>query len=168
MMVPQSPDGWGASAMFLAMPVWINQDAHRYADLYLEQDAAGANHALTVYFPDYYRSMMAHLYLYDGEAAEPANSTWIIGYREEKIKGERVRFVTSKQEFATWQEAEKRFGQIHGEPFVLAGLDAVHTCVPLTKLNGYRLAFTSQKDPFNPRATEPVRAVKIFEHRPEQ
>lgn len=168
MMVPQSPDGWGASAMFLAMPVWINADSRRYADLYLEQDPDGKNHALTVYFPDYYRSMMAHLYLYDGEAVEPVNSTWIIGYREEKARGgEKVRYVTSKQEFATWQEAEKRFLQIHGEPFVLGGLNPVHTCVPLTKLNGYRLVFTSQKDPFSTKSTEPVRAVKIFEYRPE-
>jgi asparagine N-glycosylation enzyme membrane subunit Stt3 len=168
MMVPQTPEGWGASAMFLAMPVWINQDPRRYADLYLEQDADGSSRAVSIYFPDYYRSMLAHLYLYDGEAAEPADSTWIIGYREEKTKsGGTLRFITTKQAFPTWQAAEKRFAEIHGEPFVLAGLDPTHSCVPLEKLKGYHLMFTSQQDPFSSKATEAVHAVKIFEYRPE-
>jgi dolichyl-phosphooligosaccharide-protein glycotransferase len=168
MMVPQSPSGWGASAQFLAMPIWTHTDPKRFADLYLERDADGGTHTVSLYFPEYYRSMLAHLYLYDGEATPQKGSAWIIGYHEEKTKsGLPLRYITTKQEFATWQEAEARFQKIHDEPFVLAGLDATQTCVPLEKLKGYRLAFTSQQDLLNPRSSDSVHAVKVFEYQPE-
>ena len=162
---------WTADAMtplgskFRAFPLWSEgeKQAEQYFEVYVRGLDDGGLEPVVVFYPDYYRSMMARMYLFDGEAVEPRNSVWVLSWRKETTPGVKVRRrIVSQVRFETHAEAVAYMAARPDQPLVLAGLDPARSCVPVEGLASFRPAHNTKPGPLA-EETGRVRAVKIFE-----
>jgi dolichyl-diphosphooligosaccharide--protein glycosyltransferase len=138
---------------FGSMPLWANKSLDEYMGVYTLHAEDGSRKEVAVFYPAYYRSMMARLYLFDGRAVEPEGSTWVLEYSKREI--------LKSRHFETYQEA-LAFMQAHrGEPLLLAGLNPLKSCVPLEELKEMHLAYSSMPGPLA-AGGQPIQAVKVF------
>jgi oligosaccharyl transferase (archaeosortase A-associated) len=150
---------------FAAMTTWASVKGNpvrgdRYWETFTGTDGVG----FPVFYPAYYESMMARLYLFDGEPQTPAGSTWVIQYSNETERGQTRKRMKWNQRFESYEEAERYVREHPGLKLVIGGMNPLRSCVPLAKLAHYRMAYASR-----PHATPgdaPLRAVKIFEFLP--
>jgi dolichyl-diphosphooligosaccharide--protein glycosyltransferase len=141
--MPLHPGG----GSFLPMLSWAGLDAGKFVEVY-------ESHGLpvTVFYPAWYESMLARLYLFDGQPQTPRSSTWVFEF----AGGEKPRRIVSQRAFDSYGEAQA-YVKEHASPnIVIGGLNPMQSCVPLSRLGGYRLAYNSQ----------PLQAVKVFEYTP--
>ncbi len=124
---------------------WARRPASDYYQVLFEKDVAGNLRANVAYTPAYYRSMLARLAVFGGQAAEPRDSTWVIDVERAERGGRAVEAVKDARRFAT--EAEARDFLAEGGPESasrrLLGRDPFRTCVPIAPLSGYSLRHTS-------------------------
>lgn len=167
---PEMP-AWSAQAAgptgskFLAFPLWTQgeKEQDEYFGFYGRGIEGGGVEPVLVYYPDYYRSMMARMYLFDGQGVEPRESTWVLAWKEAVSEtGAAYRRITSQRRFATYDEARRYLEARPGQPLVLGGLDPARSCVPLDALESFRLALNTKPGPLGDE-TGRVTAVKIFE-----
>lgn len=157
------------SANFLPMITWAKEPADKYWEEFIggTPDSAASpagNVAFPLFYPAYYESMLARLYLFDGQSETPVGSTWVIQYDEVFDRGQRRKRLVKSQRFRTYEDAQRHVQQNPAPNQVIGGLDPMQSCIPLPKLDRYRLAYTSQPPPVP--TGEPLRAVKIFEFTP--
>ncbi len=139
-------ENWvGRDAWFYAITQWAARDAKQFFELYFERASNGQRTPVVVYYPDYYRTMMARLFLFNAEPAEPDNSTWAIRYNE-LIAGSRiVRDIVEKKQFETLGEAEEFLAEQTEDNWVIAGLHPYKTCAPINGIGGYELRFKATR-----------------------
>ena len=161
-----SPQASGPTgSKFLAFPLWTEgeRDQDEYFGFYGRGMEGGGVESVLVYYPEYYRSMMARMYLFDGRAVEPAGSTWVLAWQDEVSEvGVAYRRITSQRQFSTYEEARRYIEARPEQPLVLGGLDPARSCVPLEALERFRLALNTKPGPLGDE-TGRVTAVKIFE-----
>jgi dolichyl-diphosphooligosaccharide--protein glycosyltransferase len=144
---------------FWAMPIWAAVPLSDYLEIYR---SPGSGQAELVFYPAYYRSLLTRLYVFDGKAVQPQSSTWVIRYRQRQTSPvSRVREIVSSTPFTTYEEANRYIEAHPGESLVLGGLNPRWSCVPIEKLEGFRLAYPSA--PYLPGASVGS-DVKIFEY----
>jgi len=88
----------------------------------------------------------------------------VIRYAEEPPGSGMPKRVIWKQQFGTYEEAQQHVREHPSPNIAIGGINPLRSCVPLSKLGGYRLVFTSQKA--SGGSSVPLRAVKIFESVP--
>ncbi|MBI1354089.1 MAG: hypothetical protein GC160_07065 [Acidobacteria bacterium] len=150
---------------FLAFPLWSHGEKRleQYLEVYVRRTDDGRDEPVVVFYPDYYRSMMARLYLFDGRAVEPVDSVWALAWKPETgPDGEMRRRITSQRRFRTYEEAHRYIEVRPDQPLVLAGLDPARSCVPLGALESFREAYSTNPGPLGGE-TGRVTAVKVFE-----
>jgi dolichyl-diphosphooligosaccharide--protein glycosyltransferase len=154
-----------SNARFLTMMVWagLDVDDHTFTEAVLNPSGENEAEPLMVFYPAYYQSMLARLYLFDAEQQTPEDSTWAMAYNDEVFRGKTRKHIIWSQRFHSYDEAQQYVRQHSGRRFVIGGLDPLKSCVPLPKLADYRLAYTSQ--PSQKEKREVLHAVKIFEYR---
>lgn len=152
------------SGNFQAMTTWAKHNSNKYWEEYITGNSSTPDAAFPVFYPAYYQSMLARLYLFDGQLQTPAGSTWIIKYTEETVNGRRRKRVQSSQRFKTYEAAEHYLRQNSAPNLVLAGLNPLQSCVPLPTLDQYRPVYNSQ--PLAVPPGQPLRAVKVFTFAP--
>ncbi|MFH1003385.1 MAG: oligosaccharyl transferase, archaeosortase A system-associated [Chloroflexota bacterium] len=111
----------------------------------------------TVFFPEYYRSLIVRLYNFNGEAVTP-KQTVVIAYQDAQPYPR----VTGIQVFTTYQEAadyisghpDGRYRIVSDDPFV--------SPVPLAALGHYRLVHSSAETVATSNGAVPE--IKIFEY----
>jgi oligosaccharyl transferase (archaeosortase A-associated) len=151
-------------AKMLAMPTWTGEEPSAFAEPYFATTPEGDPKVVMLFYPAYYQTMLARLYLFDGEARTPEDSTWVIGYSEKtNARGFRERTITSSMKFKTYEEASRHYEQISNEPFVLVGMNPLKSCVPLPALKGYTLRFSTQPGPLD-GIEKSIHAIKVFEY----
>ncbi len=149
------------SGSFLAMLTWARVKEETYWEEFLGGPAGSEGIAFPVFYPAYYESMLARLYLFDGREQTPAGSTWVIRYAEEMVRGRKRKRLVQSQRFPSYEEAQ-RYVREHPAPRqVMAGLNPLASCVPIRRMEGYRLVYPSK--PVPAPDGEPLQAVKIFE-----
>jgi oligosaccharyl transferase (archaeosortase A-associated) len=146
-----------------AMMTWAQQESEKYWEEYLTGAPGTDSERLPVFYPAYYQSMLARLYLFEGQPQTPAGSTWVIQYSEENWQGKLRKRLKRSERFATYEQAQRYVREHPGSPLVLVGLDPSRSCVPIGRLEGYQMSYTSQAHPL--ASGELLRAVKIFEYR---
>lgn len=147
------------SGKFHAFPLWTEGEKERqdYLEVVLRE---GSDEPAVFYHPDYYRSMMARMYLFDGEAVEPSDSTWVVEWGADS--GEDPRRIVSERHFGSYDEAAEFLAGRPGEPLALGGFDPVRSCVPLEALSRFRIALNTKPGPLTGE-TGRATAVKVFE-----
>lgn len=156
--VPQGSRLTLGGAKFIGMAQWAGKRLSDYCENVRGQLPDGRMGVITLFYPAYYRTMLARLYLFDAKAVEPQDSTFVIEYSEDSSRGKRVKTITGLREFPTYEEAIA-YQRIETGKTLLAGLYPSRPCVPIEKSGNFKLVYTSQPD----TATQSeVRAVKIF------
>jgi dolichyl-diphosphooligosaccharide--protein glycosyltransferase len=152
------------SGSFAAMTRWAGLKDDQFWEEYVGAAPGGEVSSFPVFYPAYYQSMVARLYLFDGQPQTPAGSTWVIQYSGETERGQKRKRLQWSQRFGTYEEASRYVREHPSLNLVIGGLNPLQSCVPIPKLDRYRLLYSSQ--PLQGPVGEPVRSVKIFEFAP--
>lgn len=153
-----------ATSMFVNHGAWLGQSNTRYIETVYQVNAAGKLEPVTVYYPEYYRSMSTRLYNFKGEAVVPQNTSRVITC-EDKIdsSGKKYKRIIFSKLFATYEEAEAyclnnpKSKIISSDPFI--------SPVPLEKLEHYSLVYGSE-NVVNRNNDRKISYVQIFEYKP--
>ncbi|MBA7642276.1 hypothetical protein ES703_49965 [subsurface metagenome] len=97
----------------------------------------------TLYYPEYYRSLVVRLYNFDGSQVTP-QSTAVISY-EVKINqdGKPYKEITSRKSFLNYEEAEAYIAGQESDNYKIVGTDPFISPVPLEALRHYKLIHSS-------------------------
>ncbi len=151
-----------ALSKFWAIVTWAGREQTEYFDIYLvpQEDHLVAR---TFYYPEYYRSVGARLYNFDGKAVTP-ESLWVISYQENADEaGNLYKIITGAEQFDTYEEAEAYLLSQESTNYRIAGMNPMISPVPLEALEHYELIHNSDNKVFLPDGRQ-VPAVKIFEY----
>ncbi len=149
-----------------ALVVWADSDNARYRKKVFAMGrgvkACRGVPMPTIYLQDFYRSMAARLYLYDGRPApEHVRMTVFTTRRERATSGQEYDILIAKREFPSEQKAFDYMAVNTGETMVLGSTDPTISCVDLDALPWAKRVFTSDETPL--AGNRVPRAVKIFE-----
>jgi hypothetical protein len=145
-----------------ALVVWADGDDARYRKKVFAVGAGGRGVPITIYLQDFYRSMAARLYLYDGQPAPShVRMTVFTTRRERASSGLDYDVLIAKREFPSEQKAFEYMAANTGEIMVLGSTDPTVSCVDLEALPWAKRVFTSDETPL--AGNRVPRAVKIFE-----
>jgi oligosaccharyl transferase (archaeosortase A-associated) len=143
---------------FHAMITWAKRPLESYTEDFLTDNPD--NPVLSVFYPAYYQSMLARLYLFDGKPQTPAGSTWVVRYDEVTTGDRRRKRIRQLQRFDKYEQALEYLREHPTANQIIAGLNPLASCVPLPALDGYYAAYSSQSKPTGPG----LHLVKIFEY----
>ena len=145
-----------------ALVVWADGDDARYRKKIFGVGARGRGVPITIYLQDFYRSMAARLYLFDGQSAPGhVRMTVFTTRRERSVSGHDYDVLISKREFPSEQKAFDYMAANIGETMVLGSMDPTVSCVELEALPWAKRVFTSDETPL--AGNRVPHAVKIFE-----
>ena len=114
-----------------------------------------------VFYPDYYRSIAARLYNFDGEKVSPASCT-VISYEERKSTGGVVyKEITNHWSFSTYEEAVDYISKQQSGNYEIVGTNPFLSPVPLEGLEHYKLIYSSETSTMQSDVGM-MPAVKIF------
>jgi len=143
----------------------LGQDQKDYVRFMIQTNRVIA-WSVPVYLPDYYRTMAARLYLFEG-AAVPGTGPWLFEtQRTVTTGGTTAEVLLRSQHFASESEAYAYQGAHPTARLTMGCLDPQVSCFPIPAVHGLRRVFSSSSQPASPQA--PMRAVKIFEVTGEQ
>ena len=116
-----------------------------------------------VFYPAYYQSMAARLWVFGAEAYEPHYSTFVLA-AEEHISPEGVPHceIASMRLFPTHAEALEALAATPGAR--IAGVSPAASPVPLERLEAFRLVYDSARVAIVPGTATTVPMLRIFEH----
>jgi len=146
---------------FHALATLSNSDYSKYYDIFLKKQ--DNRYVPSIYFyPEYYRSMVARLYNFDGKAVIP-ESVNVIAFREFTAQdGGKYKEIIDSREFSSYSVAEQFMKDNGGENYIIAGEDPGESPVPLDELKDYRLVYSSTQNV--PMGSKSQPKIKIFEY----
>lgn len=155
-------------------PIWVASwfqpgpyppDAGRM-DRYMEvlEDAANGSQPVTVYYPQFFRSMAVRLFLFDGQAMAPRDGVWAVAIAPAEAGG--YRRVMESRRFETIAEAEAWVtaeSMRHPEWNArTVSVSLASSCVEVPELRHFRRVFP-EGPALPPDAPGRPDGVKIFE-----
>lgn len=152
-----------ALSKFWAIATWAGKQPADYFDAYLLRQQNKVSQVL-LYYPEYYRSLAARLYNFDGKAVTPQN-TIVISYQESQDKktGQLFKTLTGVQQFATYQEAQAFVSSQPSGNYKIVGTNPMKSPVPLEALESYKLVHSSEGT-INVQDVGAVPLIKIFQY----
>ncbi|MFC2056842.1 oligosaccharyl transferase, archaeosortase A system-associated [Chloroflexota bacterium] len=151
-----------ALSKFWAIATWAGRTQTEYFDIYLVPQENRLV-ARTLYYPEYYRSVAARLYNFDGKTVTP-ESLWVISYREDADNaGTLYKIITSAEQFDTYEDAEAYISSQESTNYRIVSMDPMISPVPLEALEHYKLIHSSDNK-VSLSGEREVPAVKIFEY----
>jgi oligosaccharyl transferase (archaeosortase A-associated) len=114
-----------------------------------------------VFYPDYYRSIAARLYNFDGQEVSPESCTVIL-YEERKSSGGVVfEEITNHWSFTSYEEAVDYISKQQSGNYEIVGTNPFQSPVPLEGLEHYKLVYSSETSTMQSDVGM-MPAVKIF------
>jgi len=139
-----------ASGKFPTMTTWAEKSASEFFEEYQQKTLEGNLVPVFLYYPEYYRTMLSRLYLFEGKAVVPQNSTWVISYAEKtNERGQRYKEISTALRFATFEEAKSYLETQTMPNQRLVGMNPLASCVPLEELKSYKLIHKSPTTKFS-------------------
>jgi len=163
---PQGPlfDGISRSRLPVQLRM-LGRNLDTYIQTVVQRDDDGGTRTLDVYLPTYYQTLVARLYLADGEAVD-GTGPWVFETAPTSgPKGKTVELVVSSRHFDSEAEATGYLAQHASSRLTVGCLNPAKSCVSLPAVKGLKLVFSSDPLPLAPGHR--VRAVKIFQVMPE-
>jgi dolichyl-phosphooligosaccharide-protein glycotransferase len=126
-----------------SMARWLGHPVERYVERFELRSGDGRWRPIFLYHPAYFRTMAVRLQTFSGEAVVPRDSTWIVGFREERRRdGAVVKRIREMKRFASHRQAVESLESRPGRGrYRLASLDPASSCVPLPALDGFRRVY---------------------------
>jgi hypothetical protein len=163
---PQGPLFDGLSRSRLPVQIrMLGRNLDSYIQTVVQRTEDGGTRTLNVYLPAYYQTLVARLYLADGEAVDGAGP-WVFETAPASgPKGKTMELVVSSRHFASESEAADYLAEHASSRLTVGCLNPGKSCVSLPAVKGLKRVFSSDPLPLAPGRR--VRAVKIFEVMPE-
>lgn len=134
----------------------------KYYDVYYRKQG-NALTAVILFYPEYYRTVIARLYNFDGKAVQENNVT-AIAYRDTSdASGQPYKQVTDYKTFKTYAEAQVYVTQQKTSKYKIGGVDPFVSPVSLDALADYKLEYSSAVTKPTP-AGGTVPEVKVFQY----
>jgi oligosaccharyl transferase (archaeosortase A-associated) len=111
-----------------------------YDIFYLRQQDAW----VTLYFPEYYRSLCVRLYNFGGEAVTPETCIVISWELKRSQQNTSYKEITGSQEFATYEEASAYMAKQTSGHYQIVSSNPFASPIPLEKLEHFRPAYDSE------------------------
>lgn len=148
-----------------AVITWAGRQPEEYFDresyLVPQQDGS-LRGPVTLFYPEYYRTMAVRLFNFDGQAVTP-ESVMVISYDEKEDKNGRVyKIITSAEPFASYEEAEAFMASKTTGNYRIVGTSPMKSIAPLEALERYELVHSSNSTVTVQDGTT-VPQVKIFQ-----
>lgn len=123
--------------------------------------------SVILYYPDYYRTMAARLYNFDGASVIPDRSL-VIAFREKTTPtGQSYKEITDARPFSSYQEAEAFIASQKDRNYRIVSDNPFLSPVPLEKLRDYKLIYSSTSGTMHIPGIGIMPEVKIFEFTPQ-
>jgi len=147
---------------FHALATLSESNYSNFYDIYLKKQ--DNKYVPTVlFYPEYYRSMVARLYNFDGKAVVP-DSVNVVEFREFIAQdGNRYKEIIDSRKFNSYEAAQQFIGENSGKDYIIAGEDPNISPVPLEELKDYRLVYSSNQRVQVGSKSQPN--IKIFEYK---
>jgi dolichyl-diphosphooligosaccharide--protein glycosyltransferase len=145
---------------FHAKPEWAGISADKFYGIYFLPGQDGGQW-VTLYYPAYFKSMVARLYNFGGKAVVPGEST-VISYNEVIIEGERHKRITNAWSFPTYEDAQTFVANQPPGNYRIGSPNPFSSPVPLEALHSYELVHQSEATVAMFGQTLPT--VKIFKY----
>jgi len=118
---------------------------------------------VTLFHPEYYRSLAVRLYNFDGQAVTPQESI-VISYEERMSQEDKpFKLITDAQTFPTYEEATAYISSQESTNYRIVNHNPFISPVPLEALKHYRLIYSSTSG-VEQQDVGLVPEVKIFEY----
>ncbi len=119
-----------------------------------------------LYYPEYFRTMVARLYNFDGASMIPDRSL-VVAYQEKITPtGHGYKEVTDVRSFSSYQEAEVFVASQKGGNYRIVSDNPFLSPVPLERLGNYKLIYSSTSGIMHIPGVGITPEVKIFEFLP--
>jgi len=156
-------DEMTTTSKFWALVNWSKEENTKYFDNYLLPQEEGKFVGVTLFHPEYYRSLAVRLYNFDGKAVTPIE-TVVISYEEKPFQeGGTVKVVSSIEFFPSYEEANNYIASQKSGQFQVVGDSPYVSPVPLEELKHYQLIYHSPESTYQ-AGVGSVPSVKIFEY----
>ena len=140
---------------------WAGQERTDYFDVYQQLDSTGAWSPIVLYYPEYYRTMLARLYNFRGEAYEPTEYT-TIRYQSGRSSGQTAKEIVEVQRFQTYDEALAFLSQATESNWRLVSSDPLASAIPLEALHDFTIEHESSVQVA--MQSEMVPEVRVFRY----
>jgi oligosaccharyl transferase (archaeosortase A-associated) len=151
------PGSQVAGGKFPALAAWAGRSPTEFFEEYYQKTTEAQLAPILVYYPEYYRTMVSRLYLFEGKAVAPENSTWVISFTEKTTSARRrYKEIAYARSFATYREAASFLEAQAAPNYRLVGLNPLMSCVPLEELRHYRLIYRSPTKRFPVPQLSPI------------
>jgi dolichyl-diphosphooligosaccharide--protein glycosyltransferase len=146
---------------FHALATLSNSNYSNFYDIYLKKQ--NNQYVPSMFFyPEYYRSMIARLYNFDGRAVVP-ESVNVIEFRDFTAQdGNKYKEIIDNRKFTSYEEAQQFIRENSGKNYIIAGEDPNISPVPLEELKDYKLVYGSNQKV--PAGSKSQPNIKIFEY----
>ena len=118
-------------------------------DFFDEFYEPNAKELITLYYPEYYRSLCVRLYNFGGEAVTPKTCIVISWQLRRTDQNTFVKYITDRQEFPAYEEAsayiaEKTAKQTSEDHYQIVSSNPFGSPIPLEKLEHFRPVYDSE------------------------
>ena len=146
---------------FWAVPTLVRKDPEEFFDVYyqLSEDRL---EPLWIFYPEYYRTIVARLYNFDGKAVTPQSST-VVFYERISRDGRIYKVITDSKSFPSYEEAAAYVSSQKSDNCKLVGTNPFVSPVPLEKMEHYELIYSSDVYIME-QGGRMVPEIKIFEY----
>ncbi len=146
-----------------ALTFWSEQEQTKYFDTYFVPTDKDNFTQATLFHPEYYQSLAARLYNFDGKAVTPEQVA-VISYEEKPFQeGGMVKVVNEIKIFPSYEEAQSYIAEQESGQLQIVGDSPFLSPVPLEALKNYKLIYSSPESTSFPGVGN-VPTVKIFEY----
>jgi hypothetical protein len=146
--VPILPRGPAMQGKFETLVAWAGKDINRYWEVFHARDATGQLSSLTLFHPEYYRTLAVRLYVYGGARAIPQDSTYVVTYVERSSPdGGRAKELLESRRFKTYAAAVAYLDRTDHSGRTIVGVDPKQTPVPIEPLTRFPPAARGDRHP---------------------
>jgi dolichyl-diphosphooligosaccharide--protein glycosyltransferase len=146
---------------FWAVPTLFGRSPEEFYDVYYQSEE-GKLQPVWILYPEYYRTIVARLYNFDGEAVTPQSST-VVFYERISRDGRIYKVITDSKSFPSYEEAAAYVSSQTSDNCKLVGTNPFVSPVPLEKMEHYELIYSSDIYIMK-EGVGPVPEIKIFEY----
>ncbi len=150
------------TSKFYAMPRWAGSNESEYFGVYYQQTQGGNLQPVTLFYPTYYRSLVARLFNFDGKAVTPTESIVISYEVRTSAEGTKYMAITNSWSFPTYEGAEAYISSQNSGNYRVVGTNPFVSPVPLEELTHYELVYQSEATAT--LAGQKLPRVKIFQY----
>jgi oligosaccharyl transferase (archaeosortase A-associated) len=151
------------TSKFWGIVTWTGREKEEfYEDYYVNQN--GKLVAATVFYPEYFESVLVRLYNFDGKAVTTIEPTVITFIEKIGQDGKPFKQITGAQKFNTYKEAMAFIAEAGPANHRLVSMSPFTSPVALSRILNYRLVFSSKETNNTVVPGMAIPQVKIYQY----